>query len=99
MFGTDSKAAATPRGAAAAVPRPAPRAVLAKLGQLEENKAAAVRVDDYSAAKSLKAEIDAMNEHIVATTGTPDRNIGSETVALEREKAIAVEREDYDTAR
>ena len=88
MFGTDSKAAATPRGAAAAVPRPAPRAVLAKLGQLEEDKAAAARVQDYSAAKSLKAEIDALKEHIAAATDTPDRNIGSRVAALERERQL-----------
>ena len=92
-------AAAAPQAAVAAVPRPVPSAALTKLEQLEEHKAAAVRAEDYSAAKSLKAEIDALKEHTVAPTDTPGRDIGSRIAALEREKAIAVEREDYDAAK
>jgi hypothetical protein len=46
--------APTPQARAAAVPRPVPSAALTKLEQLEEDKAAAVRAEDYSAAKSLK---------------------------------------------
>ena len=102
LFGAASKAAAaTPRAAAAAaaMPRPAPSAALTKLEQLQEDKAAAVRAEDYIAAKSLKAEIDALKEHLAATTDAPGRDIGSRVAALEREKAIAVAREDYDAAK
>jgi hypothetical protein len=81
------------------MPRPAPSAALTKLEQLQEDKAAAVRAEDYIAAKSLKAEIDALKEHLAATTDAPGRDIGSRVAALEREKAIAVAREDYDAAK